>query len=81
MGFDLFMWLIYSIDACTTEGVVLAVVIIKSRRIQVVNVGLNFGTFHGYSAIHKAGGFTVQGRSTGLTGIIPVEQKSLHWRC
>ena len=31
-----------------------------------------------YSAIHKADGFTVHGRSTGLTGIIPVEQKSVH---
>ena len=32
-----------------------------------------------YSAIHKAGGFMVHGRSTGLPGIIPVEQKSVHW--
>ena len=32
-----------------------------------------------YSAIHKAGAFTVHGRSTGLPGIIPVEQKSVHW--
>ena len=31
------------------------------------------------SAIHKAGSFTVHGRSTGLPGIIPVEQKSVHW--
>ena len=31
------------------------------------------------SAIHKAGGFTVHGRSTGLPSIIPVEQKSVHW--
>ena len=31
------------------------------------------------SAIHKAGGFTVHSRSTGLPGIIPVEQKSVHW--
>ena len=31
------------------------------------------------STIHKAGGFTVHGRSTGLPGIIPVEQKSVHW--
>ena len=30
------------------------------------------------SAIHKAGGFTVNGHSTGLPGIIPVEQKSVH---
>ena len=33
----------------------------------------------GNSAIHKAGGFTVHGHSTGLPGIIPVEQKSVHW--
>ena len=26
-----------------------------------------------------AGGFTVHGCSTGLPGIIPVEQKSVHW--
>ena len=32
-----------------------------------------------YSAIHKAGGFTVHGCSTGSPGIIPVEQKSVHW--
>ena len=32
-----------------------------------------------YSAIHKAGGFMVHGCSTGLPGIIPVEQKSVHW--
>ena len=32
-----------------------------------------------YSAIHKASGFTVHGCSTGLPGIIPVEQKSVHW--
>ena len=32
-----------------------------------------------YSAIHIAGGFMVHGRSTGLPGIIPVEQKSVHW--
>ena len=31
------------------------------------------------SAIHKAGGFTVHGRSTGLPSIIHVEQKSVHW--
>ena len=31
------------------------------------------------SAIHKAGDFTVHGRSTGLPGIIPVEQESVHW--
>ena len=31
------------------------------------------------SPIHKAGGFTVHGHSTGLPGIIPVEQKSVHW--
>ena len=31
-----------------------------------------------YSAIHKAGGFMVHGRSTGLPGIIPVQQKSVH---
>ena len=34
---------------------------------------------HFYRAIHKASGFTVHGRSTGLPGIIPVEQKSVHW--
>ena len=30
------------------------------------------------SAIHKAGDFTAHGRSTGLPGIIPVEQESVH---
>ena len=37
----------------------------------------NINTFN--SAIHKAGGFTVQGCLTGLPGIIPVERKSVHW--
>ena len=31
------------------------------------------------STIHKAGNLTVQSHSTGLPGIIPVEQKSVHW--
>ena len=31
-----------------------------------------------YSVIHKAGSFTIHSRSTGLPGIIPVEQKSVH---
>ena len=31
------------------------------------------------STIHKASGFMVHGCSTGLPGIIPVEQKSVHW--
>ena len=34
---------------------------------------------HIYSTIHKAGSLTVHGCSTGLSGIIPVEQKSVHW--
>ena len=34
---------------------------------------------HTNSAIHKAGGFMVHSSSAGLSGIIPVEQKSVHW--
>ena len=46
---------------------------------------LLYGLTNGYfvvgtnSAIHKASSFTVHGRSTGLPGIIPMEQKSVHW--
>ena len=32
-----------------------------------------------YSAIHKAAGLTVPGRSMIWTGTIPVEHKSVHW--
>ena len=32
-----------------------------------------------YSAIHKATGLTVPGRSKNLAGTIPVEHKSVHW--
>ena len=32
------------------------------------------------SAIHKAAGLTVPGRSMILTGTIPLEHKSVHWQ-
>ena len=34
---------------------------------------------HYSSAIHKAAGLTVPGRSMILTGTFPMEQKSVHW--